>query len=245
MIVDISKKPDVVRYAKASAELDVARCNTFVAVSAALNAYRFLPFLHPLPLRAASACNGGRLYVEGLTKWQTGVEMDVLFGALVGAVASGASEIKNLAVDVKVKDADVELAEAPVYEVPIAREGGLEASARGVMELRNPHLVDSVVDKGHPLHSAKAAASLSVKRLCELVGGDCPKIQLFKIDITVGDVVTVDVFTKARDLPPAPEALFSAGVALLTIWDMIKKYEKDERGQYPHTKIVYLRLERQ
>ncbi|MEZ0320252.1 MAG: cyclic pyranopterin monophosphate synthase MoaC [Pyrobaculum sp.] len=243
MIVDVSKKPDVVRYAKASAELDVAHCNTAVAVRAALNAYRFLPFLHPLPLRAVSTCNGGRLYVEGLTKWQTGVEMDVLFGALVGAVASSTREIKNLVVDVKIKDADVELAEMPAVEVPVAREGDLEASARGVMELRNPHLVDSVVDKGHPLHSAKAAASLSAKRLCELVGGDCPKIQLFKIDIVVGDVVIIDVFTKARDLSPAPEALFSAGVALLTIWDMIKKYEKDERGQYPHTKIAYLRLE--
>jgi len=34
------------------------------------------------------------------------------------------------------------------------------------------------------------------------------------------------------------------GVAFLTIWDMLKKWEKDEEGQYPHTKVRIISLER-
>ena len=34
------------------------------------------------------------------------------------------------------------------------------------------------------------------------------------------------------------EALTGATVALLTIWDMVKYLEKDEKGQYPETKIT-------
>jgi len=33
------------------------------------------------------------------------------------------------------------------------------------------------------------------------------------------------------------EALVAASVALLTIWDMTKQYEKDAKGQYPNTVI--------
>jgi cyclic pyranopterin phosphate synthase len=33
------------------------------------------------------------------------------------------------------------------------------------------------------------------------------------------------------------EALTAAAVSLLTIWDMVKQYEKDAEGQYPSTAI--------
>ncbi|MEB3846701.1 MAG: cyclic pyranopterin monophosphate synthase MoaC, partial [Desulfurococcales archaeon] len=38
------------------------------------------------------------------------------------------------------------------------------------------------------------------------------------------------------------EALTGAAAALLTIWDMVKKYEKDSEGQYPYTRIEYIRV---
>ncbi|MEM3556819.1 MAG: cyclic pyranopterin monophosphate synthase MoaC, partial [Conexivisphaerales archaeon] len=38
------------------------------------------------------------------------------------------------------------------------------------------------------------------------------------------------------------EALYGVSVGLLNIWDMVKKYEKDERGQYPHTKITDIKV---
>ena len=33
------------------------------------------------------------------------------------------------------------------------------------------------------------------------------------------------------------EALTATSVGLLTIWDMVKQYEKDANGQYPTTAI--------
>jgi cyclic pyranopterin phosphate synthase len=33
------------------------------------------------------------------------------------------------------------------------------------------------------------------------------------------------------------EALTAVSVALLTVWDMTKQYEKDAKGQYPSTAI--------
>ena len=38
------------------------------------------------------------------------------------------------------------------------------------------------------------------------------------------------------------EALTAATISLLTIWDMVKKYEKDEKGQYPYTRIEEIRV---
>ena len=38
------------------------------------------------------------------------------------------------------------------------------------------------------------------------------------------------------------EALTGASIALLTIWDMVKAYEKDEKGQYPETRITEIKV---
>ncbi|MEM3506435.1 MAG: cyclic pyranopterin monophosphate synthase MoaC, partial [Candidatus Bathyarchaeia archaeon] len=38
------------------------------------------------------------------------------------------------------------------------------------------------------------------------------------------------------------EALSAATAYMLTIWDMVKKYEKDELGQYPNTIIEYIKV---
>jgi cyclic pyranopterin phosphate synthase len=38
------------------------------------------------------------------------------------------------------------------------------------------------------------------------------------------------------------DALTCISIALLTIWDMVKKYEKDEEGQYPTTRISELKV---
>jgi cyclic pyranopterin phosphate synthase len=38
------------------------------------------------------------------------------------------------------------------------------------------------------------------------------------------------------------EALVGTAVALLTIWDMTKQYEKDGEGQYPFTAIKEIRV---
>jgi cyclic pyranopterin phosphate synthase len=38
------------------------------------------------------------------------------------------------------------------------------------------------------------------------------------------------------------EALVATSVSLLTVWDMVKQYEKDAEGQYPSTVIENVRV---
>ena len=38
------------------------------------------------------------------------------------------------------------------------------------------------------------------------------------------------------------EALVGVSAALLTVWDMVKGMEKDERGLYPSTRITDIRV---
>jgi cyclic pyranopterin phosphate synthase len=38
------------------------------------------------------------------------------------------------------------------------------------------------------------------------------------------------------------EALVATAISLLTIWDMVKQYEKDAKGQYPNTLIENIRV---
>ncbi|OYT66810.1 hypothetical protein B6V00_02740 [ANME-1 cluster archaeon ex4572_4] len=40
------------------------------------------------------------------------------------------------------------------------------------------------------------------------------------------------------------EALHGVSVALLTVWDMVKQEEKDETGNYPHTRVEEVKVER-
>ena len=67
------------------------------------------------------------------------------------------------------------------------------------------------------------------------------KITDVKVDYTINEEessITVGVTVKAIEQTGVEmEALTGVSVALLCIWDMVKKYEKDEEGNYPYTKI--------
>jgi cyclic pyranopterin phosphate synthase len=53
--------------------------------------------------------------------------------------------------------------------------------------------------------------------------------------------VTATVKTKAQT-GVEMEALTATAVSLLTVWDMVKQYEKDAEGQYPSTAIESIRV---
>ena len=55
--------------------------------------------------------------------------------------------------------------------------------------------------------------------------------------------VTATVKTKAQT-GVEMEALTAVSVALLTVWDMTKQYEKDAAGQYPSTAIENIHVVR-
>lgn len=106
-------------------------------------------------------------------------------------------------------------------------------------------LREGTVEKGDPLEASKIAAIMAVKRAHEILPYCHPlPIDSVKVSHEIGDRyvrVCVEVKTSAKT-GVEMEALVGVSVALLNIWDMLKKYEKDERGQYPGTLIEGIRV---
>jgi cyclic pyranopterin phosphate synthase len=123
-----------------------------------------------------------------------------------------------------------------------------EAVAEGFIRLRRG-TVEAIrrrkVEKGDVISVAQTAAILAIKRTPELVPLAHP------IPITGADVdfkiergglrVRVTARSDART-GVEMEALAGVASALLTVWDMVKGLEKDERGQYPETLIEGIRV---
>ena len=119
-----------------------------------------------------------------------------------------------------------------------------EATAKGVIRLK-PETVRLIkngkIAKGDPLTTAKIAGILAAKKTSELIPL-CHPLPLTSISVEAQVVddesveVTAVVKTRAQT-GVEMEALTAVSVALLTIWDMTKQYEKDAAGQYPTTRI--------
>jgi cyclic pyranopterin phosphate synthase len=97
------------------------------------------------------------------------------------------------------------------------------------------------IAKGDPIHTAKVAGILAAKKTSALIPL-CHPLPLTNVQVGVtfeGNKklrVTAKVKTKAST-GVEMEALTAASTSLLTIWDMVKQYEKDAKGQYPSTAI--------
>lgn len=119
-----------------------------------------------------------------------------------------------------------------------------EATAIGQIKLR-PETVKLIrrglVEKGDPIYTAKIAGILAAKNTPSLIPL-CHPIPITDVDIDVriidDSTLEVEATVKSRAQTGVEmEALVAASVALLTIWDMVKKHEKDSEGQYPYTLI--------
>ena len=102
------------------------------------------------------------------------------------------------------------------------------------------------IEKGDIFSLAKAAGILAAKKTSELIPL-CHPLPLTSIDVNIETVnestVAVEATVKASAKTGVEmEALTAASTALLTIWDMTKQYEKDNRGQYPTTIISDIRV---
>lgn len=117
------------------------------------------------------------------------------------------------------------------------------ARARGRIRLK-PETIrlikENLVEKGNVLEISKIVSMTSVKNTPQLLPF-CHPIEITHIDTKIRimeDYLEVEVTVKAfAKTGVEMEALVGACMALLNIWDMVKKYEKDEFGQYPTTKI--------
>jgi len=119
-----------------------------------------------------------------------------------------------------------------------------EAAARGTIRLK-PETIRLIeerkIAKGDPLYTAKIAGILAAKKTSELVPL-CHLLPLTSVDVEAKILddsnVEVSAVIKTRAQTGVEmEALTAVSVALLTVWDMTKQYEKDAAGQYPATTI--------
>jgi cyclic pyranopterin phosphate synthase len=123
-----------------------------------------------------------------------------------------------------------------------------EAEAEGRIYLKMDTIKaikEGRVKKGDPLAAAEISCILAVKKTPELIPL-CHPIPLTSIDVNfdfeesslrVWCRVTADYKTGVE-----MEALTGVTTGLLTVWDMVKYLEKDERGQYPSTSISEVRV---
>ncbi len=119
-----------------------------------------------------------------------------------------------------------------------------EATASGAITLK-PETVKRIregkIAKGDPLYTAKIAGILAAKKTSELIPL-CHPLPLTNVEVDpkiVGDsTVEISATVKTRAQTGVEmEALSAVSMALLTVWDMTKQYEKDPDGQYPSTAI--------
>jgi cyclic pyranopterin phosphate synthase len=119
-----------------------------------------------------------------------------------------------------------------------------QATATGIIKLK-PETVQLVkkgkIAKGDPLHAAKIAGILAAKKTSALIPL-CHPLPLTNVEVEIKILdksrvqATATVKTKAQT-GVEMEALTATAISLLTIWDMVKQYEKDAEGQYPSTAI--------
>jgi len=101
------------------------------------------------------------------------------------------------------------------------------------------------IKKGDPLLVAEVAGMNAAKQTHVLIP-HCHPIPLDTVDIDfeVADhFIETRCFVKARARTGVEmEAIVGVSCALNTLWDMVKYLEKDDSGQYPHTKITDVKV---
>ena len=119
-----------------------------------------------------------------------------------------------------------------------------EATAAGMIKLK-PETIklisDGKIAKGDPLYTAKIAGILAAKKTSNLIPLCHPlPLTSVEVDAKVSGDATVEVTAVVKTTAQTGvemEALTAVSVALLTVWDMTKQYEKNSAGQYPSTAI--------
>ena len=123
-----------------------------------------------------------------------------------------------------------------------------QAVASGKIQLK-PSTITRIrkgqIAKGDPIAAGEVAAVLAAKNTPQTLPF-CHPIPITNVqtEAQIGStsiVVRLIVRTTART-GVEMEALNAASTYLLTVWDMVKQYEKDSRGQYPDTRIVDLKV---
>lgn len=134
----------------------------------------------------------------------------------------------------------IDVSEKPVVLRKAQAAGKILLSGKTLEAIRGGR-----IKKGNPLQVAEVAAMNAAKQTHLLIP-HCHQIPL--------DTVRVDFEVRADSIEAVcsvgaqartgveMEALVGVSAALNTLWDMVKYLEKDEKGQYPFTKITDIRV---
>jgi len=119
-----------------------------------------------------------------------------------------------------------------------------EATAKGTIRLKAETVKivqEGKTAKGDPLYTAKIAGILAAKKTSSLIPLCHPlPLTSVKVQAKVLDKSTVEVSATVKAKAQTGvemEALAAVSAGLLTVWDMVKQYEKNSEGQYPTTAI--------
>ena len=135
-----------------------------------------------------------------------------------------------------------------MVDISEKKEVKREAIAEGKIILK-PETIELIrekkIEKGDPLQVSLVSATNAVKKTPELLPF-CHFILLedIKVNFVIeNSSITVRVKVKATSKTGVEmEALSGVLNALLNIWDIVKKYEKDDSGNYPFTFIKDVRV---
>ncbi|MUN28075.1 cyclic pyranopterin monophosphate synthase MoaC [Sulfolobus metallicus DSM 6482 = JCM 9184] len=140
------------------------------------------------------------------------------------------------------------MAETKMVDISEKSEIKREAIAKGRIKLKKSTvelIKRKEVEKGDVIAVTKTAAILATKKTPELIPM-CHPIPIEHVDVEVNlgeDFVEVVCKVSAHYKTGVEmEALTGVSVGLLNVWDMIKKYEKDQEGQYPETCIEEIKV---
>ncbi|MEZ0290174.1 MAG: cyclic pyranopterin monophosphate synthase MoaC [Sulfolobales archaeon] len=136
-----------------------------------------------------------------------------------------------------------------MIDITFKEESYREAVAVGRIKLKREtikKIVERSVEKGDVIEIARVAGIMAAKRTPEIIPLTHPiPLTSVSIDFNIGEDYievrsrVITVYKTGVEI----EALVSVAVALVTIWDMVKKYEKDSEGNYPDTRIEFIRVE--
>jgi len=200
--------------------------------------------------------------------YKTGVEMDTLIG-LAGLIASlplylnCELEIESIRVERKVKIEHElqsnmghlsEISLRGILDIEKSSTRTVEVEAEGRIALRQDtieKILKGKIEKGNVIEFARVCALRNLKMLpviMSLAEGYCqvPLLQGAHVELDVLDS-HVHVRLHARFMSGNLWLCYGCGLfsvlsGLLTVWDMVKKYEKDEEGQYRYTEIKNVRV---
>ncbi|BBD72576.1 cyclic pyranopterin monophosphate synthase MoaC [Sulfodiicoccus acidiphilus] len=125
-----------------------------------------------------------------------------------------------------------------------------EAVAEGKVRLKREtirKILEGKVEKGDVIEVSRVAGIMAAKRTAEFLPL-CHPIPLTSVEV---EVKCEEEFVKAICTVKTTyktgvemDALTCVTSTLLTVWDMVKKHEKDENGQYPVTELTEVRVVR-